>query len=376
MIYFDNAATTAPKPRMVTEAVTNAMTQLSANPGRSGHDLSVKTADMVYSCRSEIADFFHFAHPERVVFTSNCTESINFVIKGLQLTGGHVVTSSLEHNAVMRPLYKIKRQGVGLDVAEVFIGNNAATLRSFERLITDNTRLVICTHASNVCGAVLPIEKIGALCHDRGVLFAVDAAQSAGVFPIDMEAMNIDFLCLPGHKGLYGPMGTGVLLCAKDLDNTLIEGGTGNKSISFEQPDELPERLESGTINVPGIAGLKAGITFVKSKGIETIYNHEMNLASMMYRGLKGIRKVRLYTAEPIKGLFAPVICFNIDGMSSVVAAEKLNAAGFAVRPGLHCAPAAHRRLGTIEFGAIRVSFSAFNKPAEVTHFLNFIKKM
>ena len=377
MIYFDNAATSSPKPRVVIDAVNNAVKNLSANPGRSGHMLSVKAADQIYSCRSELSSFFGLNIPENVVFTANCTESINMVIKGLNLKGGHVITSSFEHNAVMRPLYKLKKSGIiDLDVAEVFIGDPDATVRSFERLINDNTKLIICTHASNVCGAILPIEKIGHLCHERGIIFVVDAAQSAGVLPIDMESMNIDYLCIPGHKSLYGPMGIGALLCKNNLQDTLIEGGTGNKSISFEQPEDLPERLESGTVNVPGIAGLKAGVGFVKSKGIDRIYNYEIGLSQQMYNGLRRLRNVILYTTEPQKGIYAPVICFNVTGMQSLLAADKLDKHGFAVRAGLHCAPAAHRRLGTIEFGAIRVSFSAFNKPEEVQKFLNIIRNL
>lgn len=227
MVYFDNAATTSPKPDSVREAVALAMRNLSANPGRSGHERSVAASDLVYSCREAMGNFFHFDAPERVVFTLNCTHAINAVIKGLNLKNCKIVTSSLEHNAVMRPLEKLKKAGCTIGVAEVFFDDPAATVRSFARLIDDNTRLVICTHASNVCGLILPIGAIGKLCRDRGVPFAVDAAQSAGVLPIDMAEMNIDFLCLSGHKGLYGPMGTGALLCKKDLPDTLMEGGTG-----------------------------------------------------------------------------------------------------------------------------------------------------
>ncbi len=248
----------------------------------------------------------------------------------------------------MRPLEKLKKNGCTIAVAEVFFDDPEATVRSFARLIDDNTRLVICTHASNVCGVVLPIEQIGRLCRDRGVLFAVDAAQSAGVIPIDCSAIPIDFLCMPGHKGLYGPMGTGALFCKSDLPDTLTEGGTGNFSASFVQPEDYPERLESGTVNLPGIVGLKAGVDFVQKKGVERIHQYEMQLLQTTYRGLKQTRGVTLYTPYPEMERFVPVLCFNVAGLHSAQTAELLNKAGYALRAGLHCAPAAHRRLGTL----------------------------
>ncbi|MBR6548356.1 MAG: aminotransferase class V-fold PLP-dependent enzyme [Clostridia bacterium] len=376
MVYFDNAATTSPKPEVVREAVAYALKNLSANPGRSGHDLSLAASQMVYECRVALSKMFGFSSPERVVFTLNCTHAINMVIKGLSLNNCKIVTSSLEHNAVMRPLEKLKKQGCTIAVAEVFMDDPEATVRSFAGLIDDHTKLVICTHVSNVCGAILPIEQIGRLCRERGVLFAVDGAQSAGVLPIDMEKMNIDFLCIPGHKGLYGPMGTGVLFCGKDIPNTLTEGGTGNRSVSLIQPDEYPERMESGTVNLPGIAGLKAGIGFVNQKTIPHIHGYEMGLIQAAYRGLKNIRGVTLYTPYPQADLYAPVLCFNIGTYHSAEAAELLNQAGFALRAGLHCAPAAHRRLGTISYGAVRMSPSIFNRNFEVQALLNRISRL
>lgn len=376
MVYFDNAATTSPKPDSVREAVAFAMRNLSANPGRSGHDLSVAASGLIYSCRETIGNLFHFSQPERVIFTSNCTHSINTVIKGLNLKNCTIVTSSLEHNAVTRPLEKLKRDGCTIAVAEVFFDDPEATVRSFARLIDDRTKLVICTHASNVCGFVLPIAAIGRLCRDRKVPFAVDAAQSAGIIPIDMEEMCIDYLCLPGHKGLYGPMGTGVLLCGKDLPDTLMEGGTGNYSASPLQPQEYPERLESGTVNLPGIAGLKAGAEFVMKKTIPRIHNYEISLIQSAYTGLKNMRNVTLYTPFPAAEQYAPVLSFNIGNLHSTEAAEELNKAGFALRPGLHCAPSAHRRLGTISYGTVRMGTSVFNRPAEIQSFLNKVSQL
>ncbi len=376
MIYLDNAATTAPKPQEVKEAVALALREYSANPGRSGHDRSLAASALVYSCRESLAELFHFDAPERIVFTLNCTHSINTVIKGLQLKNCKIVTSSLEHNAVMRPLEKLKQNGCTIAVAEVFFDDADATVRSFARLIDDRTKLVICTHASNVCGVVLPIERIAKLCKDRGVLFAVDAAQTAGVLPIDLSQTPIDYLCMPGHKGLYGPMGTGVLICRSDLPDTLMEGGTGNASASFLQPADFPERLESGTVNLPGIAGLKAGVGFVKKKTLSRIHTHEMDLIQSAYRGMRRIRGVTVYTPFPDNEHYVPVLSFNVAGLHSTEAAEQLNKAGFALRAGLHCAPAAHRRLGTVSYGTVRMATSVFNRKEEINAFLHQLQKM
>ncbi len=376
MIYFDNAATTSPKPDSVREAVAFALKNLSVNPGRSSYGKAMEASKLIYDCRETAADFFGFSHPERVIFTSNCTHAINTVIKGLGLKNGNIVTSSLEHNAVMRPLEKCKRAGCEIRVAEVFFDDPSATVRSFSRLIDDQTKLVICLHGSNVCGVVLPIEQIGKLCKDRKVPFAVDGAQTAGVLPISMEKMHIDYLCLPGHKGLYGPMGTGMLLCGKNLPETLMEGGTGNFSIQPFQPEDLPERFESGTMNLPGVAGLKAGIEFVKLKTTKRIHEYEMDLLQNAYKGLKNVRNVTLYTPYPKLEQYTSVLSFNINQLHSMEAAEKLSEGGFALRSGLHCAPAAHRRLGTISYGTIRFAPSIFNNRGEVQRFLNYISKI
>ncbi|MCI8360499.1 MAG: aminotransferase class V-fold PLP-dependent enzyme [Clostridiales bacterium] len=376
MIYLDNAATTSPKPPAVREAVAVALRQYSANPGRSGHQMSLSAAEAVYGCRKKAADFFHAPSEERVVFTLNCTEAVNFVLKGLLHTGDHAVTSSLEHNAVMRPLEKLARQGVAYDVAEVIFEDPEATLRSFIRAVKPNTKLVICTHASNVTGAILPIADIGRFCRERGILFAVDAAQSAGILPIDMQEMCIDFLCVAAHKGLYAPMGTGLLICAADLPDTLIEGGTGTNSISLLQPDELPERLESGTINTPGIVGLRAGIDFVEKKGPARIYAHELRLITRLYDAMEEMSSIRLYTGRPCQGLYAPVLSFNVSGLSSPETAALLDKAGVAARAGLHCAPAAHKRIGTLDQGTVRFCPSVFTRPEEISRVLEVLRQI
>ena len=373
MIYFDNAATTGKKPTEVIRAVDGALRELSANPGRSGHNASLKTADAVYSVREKTAEFFGASGAENVVFTLNCTHSINCVIKGVLKKGEHAVTSSLEHNSVMRPLIK---EEIPFDTAYVSLADDSLTLREFERKIRPNTRLVICTGASNVLGKTLPIAEIGALCRERGVLFAVDAAQIAGVMPINMRQMNIDYLCVAPHKGLYAPMGIGVLICEKPIENTIIEGGTGTNSAELVQPEGLPERLESGTVNVPEIMGISAGIDYVKGVGIKKIYSHEMKLIRYLYKELSKNDRVQLYTPEPKDGLYAPVLSFNVYGKTSAEVSQYLNGKGIAVRGGLHCAPSAHRQIGTLDIGAVRVSVAAFNTPAEITSLIKAIKQI
>lgn len=377
MIYLDNAATTSPKPAAVREAVSAALRDYSANPGRSGHRMSVEAAEAVYACRKRAAHFFGAPSEERVIFTPNCTASINYVLKGLLKSGDHVVTSSLEHNAVMRPLHRMSRQnGVLYDLAEVIFEDQEATLRSFIRAMRPNTRLVICTHASNVTGAVLPIAEIGRVCRERGILFAVDAAQTAGILPIHMGDMCIDYLCVATHKGLYAPMGTGLLICAADLSGTLIEGGTGTDSISLEQPADLPERLESGTINTPGIIGIGAGIDFVEKKGVSRIYAHELRLVTRLYDALEEMSAARLYTGRPVQGLYAPVLSFNLAGLTSPETAALLDKAGIACRAGLHCAPSAHKRIGTLDQGTVRLCPSAFTRPEEIQRTIEVLRKL
>ncbi|MEE1006776.1 MAG: aminotransferase class V-fold PLP-dependent enzyme [Acutalibacteraceae bacterium] len=373
MIYFDNAATTGKKPSGVIRAVDGALKELSSNPGRSGHTPSLKAADAVYSVREKTAEFFGASGAENVVFTLNCTHSINCVIKGVLKKGEHAVTSSLEHNSVIRPLIK---EGIPFDTAYVSLTDDRETLREFERKIRPNTRLVICTGASNVLGKTLPIAEIGALCRDRGVLFAVDAAQIAGVMPINMREMNIDYLCVAPHKGLYAPMGIGVLICEKPIENTIIEGGTGTNSAELVQPESLPERLESGTVNVPEIMGLSAGIDYVKGIGIKKIYTHEMKLIRYLYKELSKIDRVQLYAPEPKDGAYAPVLSFNVYGKTSAEVSQYLNGKGIAVRGGLHCAPLAHRQIGTLERGAVRISVAAFNTSAEAASLIKAIKQM
>ena len=374
MIYLDNAATTYPKPQSVIKAVDDALKK-SANPGRSGHTLSQSTAISVYEVREKLKDMFSAPSVENVVFTLNCTHAINYVLKGLIKSGDRIVTSSFEHNAVMRPLEKLKKQGVHIDIAEAYPDDKEATIRSFSRLINTNTKLVICTAASNVIGLKMPIKEIGMMCKQFGISFCVDAAQLAGVCDINMKECNIDYLCIAAHKGLYAPMGTGILITKDNRLDTIIEGGTGTASIMLDQPNDLPEMLESGTINVPGIIGLGAGIDFVKSKGFDKIYNHEMGLVKRLYKQLKSTPGVKLYTPEPDDN-YAPVLSFNINGLNSVDSASKLNSLGFATRAGLHCAPFAHKRIGTIESGTVRICPSVFTSGQDIDKFAAAVRQI
>ncbi len=376
MIYFDNAATTGHKPPEVISAVNRALSEYSVNPGRGGYDRSVECTERIYECRKKLSDMFKANAPERVIFTANCTESINFCLKGVLRKGDHVVASSLEHNAVARPLYKLQRSGVEVDYAEVIFGDPDATARSFERLIRPDTRLVVCTHASNVTGEILPIELIGEICAERGVPFLVDAAQTAGIVDINMQKCKIDYLCIAPHKGLYAPMGTGVLIALGEIPDTLFEGGTGSLSTSYDQPKDYPERFESGTVNVPGIMGISAGVDFVRKKGIDNIYRHELELMTYIYDRLKSIKGVVLYTERPTVGRFVPTLSFNISGMDSTTAATHLAKKGIAVRAGLHCASMAHRRLGTVDIGTVRICCSVFNNRQQADKLLNAVKNV
>lgn len=334
-------------------------------------------AEEVYSCRQEAAAFFHAPGPECVAFTLNCTHAVNMVLKGLLQPGDHVVVSNLEHNAVMRPLYALAQKGVSYTVAQVVPGDHDATLDAFRKALQPNTKLVACTHASNVLGIRLPIERIAALTKQYGIPILVDSAQSAGVLPIDIQDFGIDYLCCAGHKGLYGPMGTGMLITEKgSLLSTIIEGGTGTFSADLKQPETVPDRLESGTPNLPGICGLRAGIQFVKSRGIETIFRHEMGLIQALYDRLSKIDRVHLYTDRPDMAHYAPVLSFNIGEENSEKMAAILDKNGIAVRAGLHCAPSAHTVMGTLEQGAIRVCPSAFNNMMEINTMAAVCRKL
>lgn len=376
MIYFDNAATTFPKPQTILPALRDAVVRYGGNPGRSGHRLSLQTAERVYEVRKKAADFFN-AEVENTIFASNCTHALNMAIKGVMRSGGHVITSCLEHNSVLRPLHALAKEGTITYTVLDVMGSEEEILANLERELRPNTKAVVMTHASNVLGKVMPIEAIGAFCRAHGLILVVDAAQTAGVLPIDMKQMGINLLCTAGHKGLYGATGTGLLLLNEiNPIVPLMEGGTGSVSSSLDQPEFTPDRHESGTVNTCGILSLGAGLDFVKRRGISNLYRHELALCRGVYRGLKGLEGVILYQPELVEGQTVPILLFNIEGLTSMATTEALNRGGFAVRGGLHCAPFAHQKLGTSEQGAVRFSPGGFNTAGETALFLNYLKKI
>lgn len=375
MIYLDNGATSFPKPLSVRQNVDISLKKFSANPGRSGHSLSLRAAKEIFECRKRLKELFNVNSEEEIIFTENCTMALNTVIFGLLSEGDHVLISSMEHNSVTRPLESLKDKGVTYSTFDYSYDDNI-TVDNVRNLIKPETKLVICTHASNVFGFRFPIERICALCHAYGILFCVDSAQSAGVFDIDVGTNQYDFVCMSGHKSLYGPMGTGVLILNNRNLKPLLYGGTGTESVKKSQPEGLPEKFESGTQNMNGISGLKAGVDFVKNRGIKNIYNHEYKLAKRLFNGLANNRKVITYNKSFDYGKVAPVVSFNIDGVYSEDLVAKLNKYGIMTRGGLHCSPLAHTTMNTIENGTVRVVPGAFNTINDINYLLNIIRKL
>lgn len=378
MIYFDNGATTFPKPQSVVNAVNYAITQIGANPGRGGHNMAMKASDVLYECRSNAAKLFDIDNPENVIITNNCTTALNTVIKGVLKSGDHAVISSYEHNAVVRPLEFLKSKGIEYSIAQVEYGDVEKTIDNFRSSFRENTKLVICTHASNVFGIRLPIERISALCKLNGILFCTDAAQTAGIIPISLKNTDIDYLCTAGHKGLYGPMGTGLLIINSDvIPESLTQGGTGSLSVQINQPEILPDKFESGTHNLLGIAGLNEGIKYVMHKTEQRIFNYEIRLAQNLYDGLAKIDDIELYTKRPNERESVPVISFNLRNIDSETTAQILNDKfNIAVRAGLHCAPLAHKCFETVEKGTVRAVISSFSTMNEVNYLIKSVSQI
>ena len=335
-----------------------------SSPGRGGYAAARAAEETAFRCRSLAAELFRAASPEQVVFTSNATHGLNIAIKSLVPKGGRAVISGYEHNAVTRPLHAL---GAKIRVASSPLFDRAAALQAFENMISPDTDAVICTHVSNVFGFILPIEDIAALCRAERVPLIVDASQSAGVLPIDLSALGAAFIAMPGHKGLYGPQGTGLLLCAHDAA-PLFEGGTGSASIEQTMPDFLPDRLEAGTHNMPGIAGLEQGMRFVRHRG-GRIDRHERALVARASRRLRTMEGVTVYAAQDASAQ-AGVLSFTVGGMAPEEVTDALARRGVALRAGLHCAPYAHRTAGTLPNGTVRLSVSAFNSTEDVDGFL------
>ena len=377
LVYLDNAATTFPKPPEVIRRVRECMTYECGNPGRGSHALAMAAAEEIYRCR-EVAAAFFGASAERVIFTLNTTHALNIAIKGLLRAGDHAVCSDMEHNSVYRPLWKLQKAGViTLDTFDTYPHlphvSPELILSSLSARITPLTHMVVCAHASNICSATLPIAEIGAYCHRRGILFVVDGAQSAGALDINVDAMHIDALCVPGHKGLYGPQGTGMLILGKDVRmETLMEGGNGTDSLLGSMSEEPPERYEPGTLQTPAIAGLRTGIEYVSSVGIDVIRAHEAQLYRRAWSELADMRGVTVYA--PTRA--GSVLLFSVKGISSEEIGKRLDENGICVRPGFHCSALGHRTLGTPREGAVRVSFGYKNTERDADALVRAVKEM
>jgi len=379
VIYFDNAATSWPKPSQVKEAMVRFMDEIGANPGRSGHLLSIEAARVLHEAREALSLCFHVKDSSRIVFTHNATESINLGLKGLLKPKDHVITSSMEHNSVMRPLRDLEKKGVELSIIPCS-PKGILDPMEVEKKIQTNTRMVVLNHASNVTGTLLPIREAGQIARKHDLLFLVDAAQTAGTYPIDVEEDGIDLLAFTGHKSLYGPQGTGGLVIGVRVEEKemtpLKQGGTGSRSEFEEQPDFLPDRFESGTPNSIGIAGLLAGVRFVLETGIEQIRNHEISLIQKLIGGLKEFPRVRLYGPE--NGLDrTATLSFNVVNLSPSEVAFRLEREfEILCRPGLQCAPAAHRTIGTFPEGTVRFSLSYLNSEEHVDQVLKAVSRL
>jgi len=376
VIYLDNAATSFPKPLEVTRTVNNAFSLYGANPGRSGHDMSVSSALQVYKCREDLDRFFNGYGSEFVSFFPNCTYALNTAIKGIVKNGDHIIISSLEHNSVLRPVHKLKEEGkVDYTVFKVS-ETEEETVENFKLSFRENTALCIVTAVSNVFGNILPLEKLSDISHKNGAYFFVDGAQGAGAVALDMKNQGIDCLCIPGHKGLLGPMGTGALLHKNLSFSSIIEGGTGTASFDFSQPQTYPERLESGTLNVPCICGLRKGVEIVEKNGKNKIFSKETKLCEQLFNGLKEMPKVTLYRENYDRFHYAPLVSFNVENMHSEQVAAALNKNGFAVRGGYHCSPLAHISQKTEKQGAVRISPSFFSQEKDIKNLLNLVRKI
>jgi cysteine desulfurase family protein len=368
-IYLDNAATSFPKPEPVYQAVLQAMRQVGASPGRGGHRRSLEASRIMFQAREALARLFSIADSSRIIFTHNATAALNLALHGTLVSGDHVITTSMEHNSLARPLYALRSNGV--EVTVVLCGSDGVVNPDdIQSAVRTNTRMIAVGHISNVCGAIQPIARIAKICRESGVLFLLDAAQSAGCMDIDVTATGIDLMAAPGHKGLLGPPGTGFLYVAPGVSiRPIIEGGTGTESSSDEQPLTIPEGFEAGTHNLPGIAGLKAGVEYILETGTDTIRQHELKLLEELQTSLKPIPGLTVYGPKNSE-LRGPVLSFTISGIdSSVLAAELDRGFDIAVRAGLHCAPQAHRTLGTFPDGTLRVSPGWFTTREEIAFF-------
>ena len=375
MIYMDNAATTMRKPDEVIEAVVRAMNSMG-NAGRGAHSASLSASRVIYNTRESLARFFGAESPKQIVFTNNSTESLNIAIKGLLEPGDHVVTTMLEHNSVLRPLYEMEEKGVSLTIVKSNL-KGTISYADLEDAVQENTKAIICTNASNLTGNYVDVKRVGEIAKRKGVLLVVDASQTAGVYPIHVKEMNIDVLCFTGHKSLLGPQGTGGLYVREGLElKPLKSGGSGVLTYSRKHPSEMPTALEAGTLNGHGIAGLGAAIAYLEKEGIDNIREKELKHMWKFYNGVKGIPGIKVYGDFDTE-VRCPVVTLNIaDYDSSEVSDELLMTYGISTRPGAHCAPLMHEALGTVEQGAVRFSFSHYNTEEEVETAIAAIREL
>ena len=375
MIYMDNAATTRRKPQEVIDAVAHAMCSLG-NAGRGAHAASLDASRTIFGARERLARFFNVEDPRQVVFTNNSTESLNIALKGLLQRGDHVITTEMEHNSVLRPLYELEEAGVEVSFVK---SNKMGTINydDFEPLIRENTKLIVCTNASNLTGNVVDVKRVGEIAKKHGLLFVVDASQTAGVFPIDVQDMQIDVLCFTGHKGLLGPQGTGGMCVRPGVTiRPLKSGGSGVQTYSKHHPYEMPTALEAGTLNGHGIAGLDAAVEYLEKIGIDNIRAREQEIMWRFYEAVKEIPGVKVYGDFSSKNRCA-VVALNIgDYDSSEVSDELLMTYDISTRPGAHCAPLMHHALGTVDQGAVRFSFSHYNTDEELEVAIRAIREL
>ena len=378
LIYLDNAATSYPKPYAVSDAVKKYMLYCGGNAGRGGYAMAMDAANGVFKCREKLSNFFNAADENVVFFTMNTTQGINMCLKGLLRRGDHVLISNIEHNAVFRPIYKLAQRGqLSYDTFAVLSGerrlDDGEILIDIKQKVRKNTRLLVCTGASNICSVRPPLKEIGELCREMGIFFVVDGAQAAGHFPLSIKDMNIDALCVPSHKGLLGPQGCGAVILGEGVKmQTLIEGGNGVDSLMGDMPDEPPERYEAGTLPLPAIFGFCEGISAVEQIGLENVERHEKGLFEMAKRELGALDGVRLHCAE----CSGSVLLFSIDGFDSERACEYFANNNVCVRGGYHCAALAHKALGTDKTGAVRISFGVFNGESDIEALCKTVKKM
>ncbi|HIR04449.1 MAG TPA: aminotransferase class V-fold PLP-dependent enzyme [Candidatus Copromonas faecavium] len=374
-IYLDNAATTMQKPDCVIEAVAQAMGHMG-NSGRGAYGEALDASRMIYETREQLSSLFGLGNPKQAAFSCNSTEALNTAILGLLGPGDHVISTVMEHNSVLRPLYRLEKEGAQISFCPC---DEKGRLRMEELpgLVKKNTKALVCTHASNLTGNANDLMTLGAFCKERGLLFIVDASQTAGVLPIDMKAMNIDVVCFTGHKSLYGPQGTGGLCVREGLSiRPLKSGGSGVHTYLKEHPPEMPTALEAGTLNGHGIAGLHAALQFLSDTGIENIHRHEMNLLRQFYQGIREIPGIRVY-GDLDTDYRAAVLALNIgDYDSSEVSDELSYRYGISTRPGAHCAPLMHQSMGTVDQGMVRFSFSWFNTKEEVDLAIQAIREL